>query len=189
MPLIASLPQALLARGALAVIAHVDRAFSYGFEDVMGTPQEQLLRTPLELLMKGQRVGTAADPLNLQWSTLAAQLGLALGGNLPGSRSRARAVVANLFIARDDARNYIVLGRSGGRASAHRSDRRRRQRAGERAGSRHWRIRAHVRPTPDSPASTGLYRPARRRRCAGFMFASANAHSSASSAIRLSVGR
>jgi len=109
-PLIASLPQALLARGALAVIAHVDRAFSYGFEDVMGTPQEQLLRTPLELLMKGQRVGMAADPLNLQWSALAAQLGLALGGNLPGMPQPRSTVVANLFIARDDARNYIVLG-------------------------------------------------------------------------------
>jgi hypothetical protein len=109
-PLIASLPQALLARGALAVIAHVDRAFSYGFEDVMGTPQEQLLRTPLELLMKGHRAGMAADPLNLQWSALAAQLGLALGGNLPGTPQPRSAVVANLFIARDDARNYIVLG-------------------------------------------------------------------------------
>jgi peptidase C25-like protein len=109
-PLVASLPQALLARGALAVIAHVDRAFSYGFEDVMGTPQEQLLRTPIELLMKGQRAGMAADPLNLQWSALAAQLGLALGGNLPGMPQPRSAVVANLFIARDDARNYIVLG-------------------------------------------------------------------------------
>jgi hypothetical protein len=60
--------------------------------------------------MKGQRVGMAADPLNLQWSTLAAQLGLALGGNLPGMPQPRSAVVANLFIARDDARNYIVLG-------------------------------------------------------------------------------
>ena len=76
-------------RGALAVIAHVDRAFSYAFEDVMGTPQEQLLRSPLELLMKGHRAGMAADPLNLQWSTLAAQLGLALGGNLPGRAAAA----------------------------------------------------------------------------------------------------
>jgi hypothetical protein len=109
-PLIASLPQALLARGALAVIAHVDRAFSYGFEDVMGTPQEQLLRSPVELLMKGHRAGMAADPLNLQWSALAAQLGLALGGNLPGMPQPRSSVVANLFIARDDARNYIVLG-------------------------------------------------------------------------------
>ena len=109
MPLVASLPQALLA-AALAVIAHVDRAFSYGFEDVMGTLQEQLLRTPVELLMKGHRVGMAADPLNLQWSALAAQLGLALGGNLPGMPQPRPAVVANLYIARDDARNYIVLG-------------------------------------------------------------------------------
>jgi hypothetical protein len=109
-PIVASLPQALLARGALAVIAHVDRAFSYGFEDVMGTPQEQLLRTPLELLMKGQRAGMAVDPLNLQWSTLAAQLGLALGGNLPGQPQPQSPLVANLYIARDDARNYVVLG-------------------------------------------------------------------------------
>ena len=85
-PLIARLPQALLSRGALAVIAHIDRAFSYAFEDVMGTPQAQLLRTPLELLMKGRRVGLATDPLNLQWSSLAAQLGIALGGNAQGRR-------------------------------------------------------------------------------------------------------
>jgi hypothetical protein len=97
-------------RGALAVIAHVDRAFSYAFEDVMGTPQAQLLRSPLELLAKGRRVGLAADPLNLQWSTLAAQLGLALGGNTPGAPAPRGPLIANLFIARDDARNYMVLG-------------------------------------------------------------------------------
>lgn len=109
-PLIAKLPQGLLRRGALAVIAHVDRAFSYAFEDVMGTPQAQLLRTPLELLARGRRVGLAADPLNLQWSTLAAQLGLALGGNAPGEPPPRSPLIANLFIARDDARNYMVLG-------------------------------------------------------------------------------
>ena len=64
------------------MLAHIDRAFSYGFEDVMGTPQAQLLRLRLlELLDEGHRAGMAADPLNLQWSTLAAQLGMALGGN------------------------------------------------------------------------------------------------------------
>ena len=109
-PIVARLPQALLARGALAVIAHVDRAFSYGFEDVMGTPQEQLLRSPLELLMKGQRAGLAADPLNLQWSTLAAQLGQVLDRAAPGQPQAASALVANLYVARDDAKNYIVLG-------------------------------------------------------------------------------
>jgi len=109
-PLIARLPQALLSRGALAVIAHIDRAFSYAFEDVMGTPQAQLLRTPLELLMKGRRVGLATDPLNLQWSSLAAQLGIALGGNAPGAPPPRSPLLANLYIARDDARNYVVLG-------------------------------------------------------------------------------
>jgi len=109
-PLIANLPQALLSHGALAVIAHIDRAFSYAFEDVMGTPQAQLLRTPLELLMKGRRIGLATDPLNQQWSSLAAQLGVALGGNAPGAPSPRSPLIANLYIARDDARNYIVLG-------------------------------------------------------------------------------
>ena len=108
-PMLARLPQALLARGALAVIAHIDRAFSYAFEDVMGTPQAQLLRTPLELLARGRRVGLAVDPLNLQWSTLAAQLGLALG-NAPAGTAPRTPLIANLFIARDDARNYVVLG-------------------------------------------------------------------------------
>jgi hypothetical protein len=106
-PIVASLPQRLLAKGALAVIGHVDRAFSYGFEDAIGTPQPQLLRSPLEYLMQGKRVGVAADPLNLQWSALAAQLGLLLSD---GSQNSSPAALANLYIARDDARNYMVLG-------------------------------------------------------------------------------
>jgi hypothetical protein len=104
------LPQALLSRGALAVIAHVDRAFSYAFQDVMGTPQTQLIRTPIENVMKGQPVGLAADPLSLQWGSLAAILGQAQGGNLPGMRQPPSPVIANLLVARDDARNYVVLG-------------------------------------------------------------------------------
>jgi hypothetical protein len=107
-PFVAALPQRLLTQGALAVIGHVDRAFSYAFENVEGTPQVQLLRTPLELLMKGQRVGLAVDALNSQWASLAAQLGVALGGNRPGPNTAP--LIANLFVARDDARNYLVLG-------------------------------------------------------------------------------
>jgi hypothetical protein len=106
----ARLPQALLRQGALAVIAHVDRAFSYAFEDVMGTPQAQLLRMPLDQLMSGHRVGLAMEPLNQQWGSLAAQLGVLLGGNAPGEPPPRPRAIANLFIARDDARNYIVLG-------------------------------------------------------------------------------
>lgn len=107
-PLICRLPQTLLSRGALAVIAHVDRAFNYAFEDVMGTPQAQVLRTPLELLALGQRAGLAADTLNQHWASLAAQLGIALDDQAPGEPKSP--LLANLYIARDDAKNYVVLG-------------------------------------------------------------------------------
>ncbi len=109
-PLIAALPQALLRNGALAVIAHIDRAFTYGFEDASGHAASELFRTPLELLMKGKPIGFAADPFNLQWSSLAAQIGLAQSGNLADNANPTKGLMLNLFIARDDARNYIVLG-------------------------------------------------------------------------------
>jgi hypothetical protein len=116
-PIVSRLPQALLSRGALAVIAHVDMAFPYAFQDVSGTPQTQALRTPLELLMRGKRTGLAADSLSILWSSLSAQLGLALGSNTaanpPGgavANPSSSAPLAQLTIARDDARNYIVLG-------------------------------------------------------------------------------
>jgi hypothetical protein len=107
-PLIAQLPQRLLSRGALAVIAHIDQAFSYLFRNLEGTPQVQSIRTPLELLMKGERAGLAADRLNLQWSAIAAQVGVALGRRREPDFDPES--FAALYIARDDARNYIVLG-------------------------------------------------------------------------------
>ena len=107
-PVIAMLPQALLRRGALAVIAHIDRAFAYAFENTEGTAQVQVLRNPLDLLMKGQRVGMAADAFDLQWSAYAAELGLMVGRN--SSATPSPATLANFYIARDDARNYVVLG-------------------------------------------------------------------------------
>jgi hypothetical protein len=106
--LVARLPQKLLSRGALAVIAHVDQAFSYIFQNLEGTPQVQSIRTPLELLMKGERVGLAADRLSLQWSAIAAQVGVALGRRKEPDFDPES--FATLYIARDDARNYIVLG-------------------------------------------------------------------------------
>jgi len=121
--MITSLPQALLRSGALAVIGHVDLAFPYAFQDVNGTPQMQAVRTPLELLLRGKRAGLAADSLSILWSSLSAQLGLALGANPApvgaaptapaGSTPPAAATspaIPRLTVARDDARNYILLG-------------------------------------------------------------------------------
>lgn len=113
-PLIAALPQALLSHGTLAVIAHIDMAFPYAFQDVTGTPQVQAVRDPLTYLMLGRRAGYAADCLSDRWSHLCAQLledeaiPPSTDPNAPQPLSDAARTA--LTIARNDARNYIVLG-------------------------------------------------------------------------------
>ena len=125
-PIISRIPQVLLSRGMLAVIAHIDMAFPYAFQDVAGTPQVQALRTPLELLMGGKRAGLAADALSIMWSSRSSQLALvqaqtpapvavAASGSAAATAAPApapdpSAAIAQMTIARDDARNYIVLG-------------------------------------------------------------------------------
>ena len=127
-PFVARLPQALLSHGMLAVIAHIDLAFPYAFQDTSGTPQPQAVRTPLELLMKGKRTGLAADTLSIMWSARSSQLAMAqaqappavpagtntssgatAAATAPPSTAMSKAL-ARMTIARDDARNYIVLG-------------------------------------------------------------------------------
>jgi hypothetical protein len=102
-PLISKLAQALLANGALAVIGHVDRAFKYGFVDTSGTSQVQMLRTPLELLMQGNRAGLAADAFSTTWGAIEGLLHNANPAPVANAALR-------MHIASDDARNYTVLG-------------------------------------------------------------------------------
>jgi hypothetical protein len=103
-PFVARLPQAMLQRGALAVMAHIDRAWSYSFQSGIGLPQSQVLRSVLEVILQGKPIGLAADYMNQQWGALAAQLGMLLQPDIDP------ATLTNLAIARDDARNYAVFG-------------------------------------------------------------------------------
>lgn len=124
-PFVSRLPQALLSHGMLAVIGHVDMAFPFAFLDTNGTPQPQAVRTPLELLMRGKRTGLAADALSIMWSARSSQLALAQGqapvapaavaSSTPAAPvaapvTSASAAITQMTLARDDARNYIVLG-------------------------------------------------------------------------------
>jgi hypothetical protein len=101
-PLVSRLAQAMLAHGALAVIGHVDRAFKYGFADPNGMTQAQGFRTPIENLMKGWRVGRAADCFSSTCSSIAA--------GLQTSPPTGVNALVRVNIACDDARNYVVLG-------------------------------------------------------------------------------
>jgi hypothetical protein len=108
--LVARLPQRLLSQGALAVMAHVDRAWNWSFQSVSGRPQDQVLRSTIDAVLAGLPVGMALDVFNSQWSTLAAQLGLEQGQRAAGLSSLSDTELANLAVARDDSRNYTLLG-------------------------------------------------------------------------------
>ncbi|MER2266089.1 hypothetical protein [Methylobacterium oxalidis] len=107
-PGVAKLPQTLLSRGALSVIAHVDRAWSYSFRTPQGRPQNHPIRDVLTRIMQGKRVGNAIDQFNAQWSALTVPIADTLRdlGDDPAARRK----LARLWIARDDVRNYTVLG-------------------------------------------------------------------------------
>jgi hypothetical protein len=110
-PATARLPQALLAHpkgGALAVLAHVDRAWSYSFRTPQGGAQSTGLREVLTCIMKGQRIGNATDRFNVRWAALSAPIADALRDFQ--DRNITGAELAKKWIARDDARNYTILG-------------------------------------------------------------------------------
>jgi hypothetical protein len=111
-PLVSKLPQALMAHpngGALAVVGHVDRAWSYSFHSACGVPQAQAFRDVLTRLVKGDRLGWAMDQFDVRWAALSAELAdtqrdISFGKQVPDWELGA------LWAARNDARNYVVLG-------------------------------------------------------------------------------
>jgi len=110
-PIIARLPQRMLQRGALASFAHVDRAWAYAFQSGRGTPQVQGMRDVLVRIMQGQRLGQALDGFNMRWAVLSAELQEAMNERISVARQLvSSASLANRFTARNDARNYIVIG-------------------------------------------------------------------------------
>ena len=110
-PLISRLPQRLLSHpngGALAVLAHVDRAWTTSFQTDAGKPQSTDFRMVINRLMNGDRIGHATDQFNAVW---AAQL-------VEWSRMQTASAktkftddeIANRWIPLADAKSYIVFG-------------------------------------------------------------------------------
>ena len=107
--MLSRLPQKLLSHpdGALAVIAHVDQSWGYSFRRG-NTPQLQGFTDVIAKLMWGNRIGQATDEFNRRWAVLSTDLLTELDKS--GGRMIAPDVIGNMWIARDDARNYIVIG-------------------------------------------------------------------------------
>jgi len=108
---VARLPQRLLTMGALASLAHVDRAWAYSFQNSRSVAQVQEMRDVMVRILQGQRVGQATDSFNMRWAVLSAEL--QESQNLReafDAQIVSNALLANRYIARNDARNYIILG-------------------------------------------------------------------------------
>ncbi|WP_129671961.1 C1 family peptidase [Candidatus Chloroploca sp. Khr17] len=113
-PILAQLPQQLLRNGALGVLGHVERAWTFSFTGIEGArAQSQAFEDLLGRLMRGWRVGHATDQFNVNQAERASALVQELentefiiaNGGAPDNR-----LIARLWMARNDARNYLFLG-------------------------------------------------------------------------------
>lgn len=104
----ASLPQRLLAQGALAVVGHVERAWIQSF---MGPKESRIVsyESVLSMLMDGQRVGHAMDPLNLRGTEMAFDLVRVWRQVREGEKVDLKKLI-DLWTLHNDARGWVVLG-------------------------------------------------------------------------------
>jgi hypothetical protein len=84
-----------------------DRAWSYSFQTPKAAPQLQGFRDVIGRLLRGERLGQATDQFNIRWAALSTELADAIAERNfdPGLVK-----LANRWVARDDARNYVILG-------------------------------------------------------------------------------
>lgn len=108
-PFVAGLPRRLLAHprgGALAVIAHVDRAWSCSF-NTRRSAEVDTYTSVLDRLVAGHPIGSALEWFGSRHAELAAELAAELDtSSLTGASVR----LATLWTATNDARNFVLLG-------------------------------------------------------------------------------
>jgi hypothetical protein len=119
---VSELPRRLLCHppgGALAVIGHVDRAWTTSFlwsdsasEHNPDGQQLATFRSTLVSLMKGYPVGAALEHLNQRYAELSTALthALELEGSGPDAPQLDAHELSALWTANNDARGYVILG-------------------------------------------------------------------------------
>jgi len=117
--LIARLPQRMLGHpggGALAVVAHVDRAWGSAFLwiDAQGKGKTakhlDVFESMLDGVLAGKRLGYAMEAFNLRYAELAADLSERLDQIQRYDEPYEDSELAHMWICNNDARNYAVIG-------------------------------------------------------------------------------
>jgi hypothetical protein len=117
-PFVAALPQRLLAhsRGsALAVVGHVDRAWSFSIQPPKMTgSQIGPFRNGLGFILDGSPIGHAvAQQFGQRYAALSTALLSALSPTAPASLRPSDRDLVTFWLERNDAQNYLVLGDPG----------------------------------------------------------------------------
>jgi hypothetical protein len=106
------LPQRLLGHpkgGALAVVGHVDRAWGFSLVWPGAGPQTTVFESTLRRLLDGQPVGWAMEFFNQRYAELASDLAAEVE-SLGFGKKLDEKVIADLWTASHDARNYTIVG-------------------------------------------------------------------------------